>query len=244
VSGSDVLKECNAFILKGPRGPRRWTQYVSLKSQEPLTHQQSVIFQRTWILRNNDARTLNIIKKSMNTLWKVMQHSSMVLTLKVSVNNHNGNLQAVYFPQVSPPKPCTHISSSPYMPHAPTNSFLRLLINTLFHRYSDVLMGYHVASGCRNGDQFSGKHTFTVHVTTHFCGKCHWHTELHERDSLLIRYEMLLTSFCSLTFKQAFKMQNLLCWNKTANGVLCNAVHRLYQGICTFKMPYIFMAQV
>jgi hypothetical protein len=93
------------------------------------------------------------------------------------------------------------------MPHAPPNSFLRLLIDILFDRYSDILMVYRLISGCRNGDRFSGKFTITAHDTTHFCGKCHLHIEFYKWDSLLIRYGMLLTSFCPLTFKQTFKMQ-------------------------------------
>lgn len=165
----------------------------------------------------------------------------MVMTLEVNVNNHKGNLQVVYFTQVSRPKPRTRISSSPYIPHATPNS---LLIDILFHRYSDVLMVYHVTSGCIYSDQFSGKFTITVHDTTHYCGKCHLHIEFYKWDSLLIRCGMLLTSFCSLTFKQTFKNANIWWWKKTANSVLCDAAHRLYQGIFTFKMPYIFMAQV
>ena len=33
----------------------------------------------------------------------------------------------VSFPQVSPPKPCTHLSLSPYVPHAPPISFFSIL---------------------------------------------------------------------------------------------------------------------
>jgi len=56
-------------------------------------------------------------------------------------------------------------------------------------------MVYQVTSGCRNGDQFSGKFTITAHDTTHFCGKCHLYIEFYKSDRLLIRYGMLLTSF-------------------------------------------------
>ena len=36
--------------------------------------------------------------------------------------------QVVSFPQVSPPKPCIHLSSPPYVLHAPSISFLRNII--------------------------------------------------------------------------------------------------------------------
>ena len=36
-------------------------------------------------------------------------------------------LQSGSFPQVSPPKPCTHLSSPPYMLHAPPVSFFWIL---------------------------------------------------------------------------------------------------------------------
>ena len=38
-------------------------------------------------------------------------------------------LQVFSFPQVSPPKPCIHLSSPPYLLHAPPNSFLWIWSN-------------------------------------------------------------------------------------------------------------------
>jgi len=167
-----------------------------------------------------------------------------LMTLKVSINNHKGNLHVVYFTQVSQPKSRMRISSSPYMPHATPNSFLRLLIDILFRRYSDVLTVYHVTRGCRYSYQFSGKFTITAHDTTHCCGKCHLHIEFYKWDRLLIRCGMMLTSFCSLTFKQTYKMQ--IFDDGTRLQIVSSVTQHtdFTRASLLTKMPYIFMAQV
>jgi hypothetical protein len=50
----------------------------------------------------------------------------------------------VSFPQVSPPKPCTHLSSPPYALHAPPISFFSILSPAQYLLYSYSIFNIHL----------------------------------------------------------------------------------------------------
>jgi hypothetical protein len=133
LKGQEPLARNYRYSLRNSpeeRGSQR--ERTSGSSELPLSlkypHQNTVcIFQITSFTQISSTKHCVHLPSYLfhsNLLNKTLYASSKVpLSLKSPQQNTVCNFQINSFPEISPPKPCMHMSSSPYVPHYPPISF-------------------------------------------------------------------------------------------------------------------------
>ena len=62
-----------------------------------------------------------------SSIQSISPHPTSWRSILILSSHLHLGLPSGYFPQVSPPKPCIHLSTPPYAPHAPPISFFSIL---------------------------------------------------------------------------------------------------------------------
>ena len=141
----------------------------------------------------------------------------------------------VSFPQVSPPKPCAHLSLTPYVPHAPPISFFSILSpaqywvrgkENLAPHYVIVKVAIQFEYIIRPGFHRSVNELFHLYNTPfrRFCYNSIWKTSTENcfRFSDIVNEVNLLSGTSAAVWKVHMHQLGIFMFNNLLNGAVQN----------------------